>query len=1068
MKRTLEAIAVLLLVTCGLVALRAQVTTATVTGIVTDATGAVVPGATVTLKNVENNVVRQDTSGADGSFHFQFVVVGRYDLTVSHAGFETEKMTAIQLNTAATVDLPIHLSVAQQTETVQVSGSDVAEIQTVTSDQESTLAASRLNTLPVEHQDWTTLLQLDTATIKPLSTTTASSTSPQGSGLNVNGLASVGYNLTVDGTNATSNPEFTAFNFYQGPNVVNTVNNDAIEEVGFTKGIAPATVGNTLSSNINIVTKSGTDQYHGSLYEINEVALYDARNQFLTTRRGRTFNEFGGSIGGYIRKDKLFGFGSYEGARLAAQSPVSGTVMTPYFFGQEAGVPCYVPSTTTPCYNTVFAPVFAVVPTIAQPTNTTQLTGSYSGAGAQREKDGNGVARFDYYLNPRNQIAVRYIRSRPYELIPAVIAINPQVYSGHMDAVNATHTYLGDRWTNNFRFGFNELKLNRINDGFWSGLPTLSYAGFSTGGVGAFYQHGNVMSYEDTAVYSIGKHTLQVGGILERVLGARFKFTTATISYSTAAQMAANTPQSVFDTPNSFPSGTPLFAWTTWNYGGYVQDDYRATPNLTLNLGIRYDYYTVPKEVQGRVFNRDINPTTPSLGWGFGAFRPANSMFNATYTNFQPRVGFAWVPPIDSKSVVRGGFGMFAVNHTLYGGPVDTYGLPGGIPMNFTISGSQLTTAATDGLGLAYPVAGSLSAYQTEIAGLQSAGVLSTNLAFENVAGYFPDPTSIQYFLGIERTFPYQLAAKVHLINTRGLHMNQFETRNLPDRVTDVAPVANFSSFYQFQAGDRSNFNGLETELTKNLQHGVELAANYTWSKALSYGDADILQPVEVQDNNNPAGDYGPAPFDIRQRFVLSGTWRLPKNLWLATNNRTVATLLGGWEFGGIFTGQTGLPINITDSASSYPADRPNWGSGPRYVSGYRTFGNGQTHQYLNPCQPTGNCTNAPQDAGNSAFPIGAFGPANALLTPGNLQRYSVYAPGYEDLDLSVKKLFAFTEKANFQLRMDAFDALNHTNLTGVVATINSGNFGQLTASTPSGSILTGARQVQIGGRLEF
>lgn len=1045
MKKIFQWIVVVLLGT-GATFMHAQVTTATVSGTVTDPAGAVVPGATLNLKNVDNDVTRTETSAADGSFHFQFVVVGRYELTISHPGFKTEAMTGLELNTSESTNLSVHLEIARQTETVQVNGSDLAEIQTVTSDQESTLPSVSLNTLPVQHQDWTTMLQLSTATIKPVSASTVASTSPQGSGLNVNGLASVGYNLTVDGTNATSNPEFTAFNFYQGPNIVNTVNNDSIGEVGFTKGIAPATVGNTLSSNINIVTKSGTDHFHGSLYEINETALYDARNQFLTTRRGKTFNEYGGSIGGPVLKNKLFFFGSYTGAREAVQTPVSGTVPTPYL---ESISP------------SIYTPIYSVFPTIAQPSNNpTALTATYLGAGSEPQKDGNGLARLDYYFNPRNQFAVRYIRARPYESIPAVVISNPQIYDGHMDNLNATYTYIGNRWTNNARYGFNNLKLNRINEAYFAGLPTLSYAGFTTGGVGAFFQHGNVTSYEDAVVYTLNKHTLQFGAIMERVFAARYKYTTATISYSTAAQFNNNTPQSVLDSPNSLPAGTPLFGWTTWNYGGYAQDDYRATPNLTLNLGLRYDYYTVPKELDGRVFNRGISTTDPSLGWGFGAFRPANSMYDATYTNIQPRIGFAWVPRFDAKTVVRGGFGMFSVNHTIYGGPVDTYGLPPGEPLNFTLSGATLTNATAAGLALNYPVAGSYSAYANELSALQSAGVLGTNIAFENVAGYFPDPSSVQYFLGIERELPYGLAAKIHYIGTRGIHLNQFETRNLPDRTTGVVPVSNFGTFYQFQAGDRSNFNGLETELTKQLRHGVQLAANYTWSKVLSYGDADLLQPTEVQDNNNPAGDYGPAPFDVRQRFVLDGIWRVPLNEWLHANGHAATALLGGWEFGGIFTGQTGLPVNITDSASSYPADRPNWGSGPMFVSGYRKFGAGYLHQYLNPCQPTGACPNASQYADNSAFPIVPFGPANAELTPGTLQRYGVYTPGYKDLDLSLKKIFAFTEKANCQLRMDAFDALNHTNLTGLIATVNSGNFGQLTQAT--------ARTVQIGGRIEF
>jgi len=553
----------------------AQVTTATLSGTVIDAAGAIVPDATVTLKNIDANVVRTAKSGLDGAYHFEFIVVGRYDLTVSHAGFKTETLTGIQLSAGESRDLPVHLSVQSVSETVEVNASAVAQIQTVNSDQESVLPAADLNTLPVMHQDWTTTLQLDTATIKPLSTTTAASTSPQGSGLNVNGLASVGYNLTVDGTNATSNPEFTAFNFYQGPNIVNTVNNDAIGEVGLTKGIAPATIGNTLSSNINLVTKSGTNQYHGSLFEINETTNYDARNQFLTTRRGKVFNEFGGSVGGYIFKNKLFGFGSYTGARLSAQAPVSGTVLTPYFFSSTCQVALPPPSTATiPCYNAVYAPLFALVPTIAQPSNPTALTGTYSGAGANTEKDGNGVVRFDYYINPKNQMAVRYIRARPQELIPNYIPTAAETYSGHTDAVNANYTHMGTAWTSNTRFGFNQLKLTRIQEGIHENLPVLTYDGFSSQGGTTFPQHGNFMSFEEALVYIHGKHTLQVGGIVERQFASRFKFATATLTYTNALDFAQNNPDSVLDSVISMPAANSSAAAnhtrdcrSRWRYG---------------------------------------------------------------------------------------------------------------------------------------------------------------------------------------------------------------------------------------------------------------------------------------------------------------------------------------------------------------------------------------------------------------------------------------------------------------------------------------------------------------------
>jgi hypothetical protein len=1073
MKRIIPAIAFLLFLGGCFVSVHAQVTTATVTGTVMDTTGAVVPGATVALKNTDNNVVRQTTSGADGEFHFEYVVVGRYQLTVTHAGFKTETMTTLTLNTEQTLDVPIHLSIAQLSETVQVNGSDVELLQTVTSDQEQVLPAADLNTLPVQHQDWTTTLPLDTATIKPLATTTAASTSPQGSGLNVNGLASVGYNLTVDGTNATSNPEFTAFNFYQGPNIVNTVNNDAIAEVSLTKGIAPATIGNTLSSNINLITKSGTNTYHGSLYEINETADYDARTQFATVKPGRVFNEYGGSVGGYILKDKLFGFGSYTGGRLSQRESVSGTVLTPYFFSSSCTVTdtYTTPSTTIPCYNPVYAPLFALVPTIPQPaSSSTALVGTYQGVGANVEKDGNGVARFDYYFNPKNQMYGRYIRSRPYELIPNYIPTAGETYSGHMDAFNANYSHFGNRWTANTRFGFNHLKLSRIQDGIYENLPVLTYDGFSSQGGTTFPQHGSIMSIEEGVDYILGKHTIQIGGIAQKTFASRFKFATATLTYSDALDFAVNEPNSVLDSVVSMPAGYVEFGWTTWEMGGYVQDDYRVNSNLTLNLGLRYDYYTVPQEIQGRVYNRGIDPNNPQYGYGFGAFRPSNSMYDATYSDFQPRLGFAYVAPFDPKFVIRGGAGRYAVNHTIYGGPVDTYGLPasdGSVePLNFTVNQAQ-----AESVGLNYPVNGAL--YTQDLQALRTSGALGTNIAFENVAGYFPDPTSLQYFLGAERQLPWGLVAKVELIDTRGTHLNFFETQNLPNRTTNVAPEPTFGTFYQFQAGDRSNFNGLETQLTKTMQHGFEIGGTYTWSKALSRGDADMLQPTEVQDNANPQNDYGPAPFDNRSRTAINGIWRLPLTQWTHTQGYVAREILGGWELGGIFTGQTGLPINVTNSGSSYPADRPNWAPGPKYVPGYRKFGAGLVHQYLNPC--IGNvaslsaaCTNyAPQDETSPAYNFIANGPAKAQTVPGNLQRYSQYAPGYQDLDLSLKKVFTLGEQRSFQLRMDTFDSFNHTNLTGVVATVNSSNFGQLTTSTPGG-LSSGARQIQIGGRLEF
>ena len=263
-----------LLVLCTLTSLNAQVNTATVSGTVTDSTGAVIPGATVNLENPLTGLTRIETSDASGRFTFPFVPIGTYSLKSEHAGFQSATVVDVQVVASMSLDLSVKMMLGTVQSSVAVNGNEEG-LQTTTSLQRSTLSEAQLNQLPVAHQNWVNLLALDPS---------VSLQGAIGSGIIINGLPPSGYNVTVDGTNATSDPEFNAYNVYGAPNIINTVGNDAIAEVSMVKGIAPATIGGTMSGNINIVTKSGTNRFHGSAYEINEVSIYDARNQFLTSR----------------------------------------------------------------------------------------------------------------------------------------------------------------------------------------------------------------------------------------------------------------------------------------------------------------------------------------------------------------------------------------------------------------------------------------------------------------------------------------------------------------------------------------------------------------------------------------------------------------------------------------------------------------------------------------------------------------------------------------------------------------------------------------------------------------
>lgn len=998
----------LLLLLCFLTSAecRGQVSTANLTGSVSDSTGAVIPGAKVTLTNNSTHVAKQTESNASGLYTFDYVPVGSYSVTATGAGFGTQTQT-LQLVAAETGRADFVLAVASTNQTVQVTAEN-AILNTTTASQNTTLNSLAVNHLPVQHQDWTSILQLG-----PGLSTTVVSNGQAGASLTINGLPPAGFNLTVDGTNATSDPEEPAFGYYQGPNIINTINNDAIAEVSVVKGIAPASIGGTMSGNVNIITRSGGAEYHGSLYEINDVSAYDARNQFIPTKRRSTFNEYGGSVGGPILPKTLFFFGSYEGARLSSHAAITGNVPTPYL---ENLAPQY-------------ANVYKAYPVVSQPVgDPTALTTQFFGSGSLRQNDGNGMARLDYNLNPTNTISARYIRSRPDKLSPNITLINPRYTTGHTDGVNAIYTHMAQNWTSLSRFGYNRIRLDRLDEGFAGDLEEVIYNGIDSLGAENFSKAGDFYSGEQDIALMRGKHSLEFGGILLRQDAGRTDYNTAQLKYSTLSEFENNTPSSVQITFDLSP-----FNLYTYQIGGFVQDDYRMRSNLTLNLGLRYDYYTVPRENHNRVFNRGTDPNDPALGPGYGPYRPVDSMYNADYRNWQPRLGFNWNVGKHKGTVVRGGFGMFVSPHPIFGGPIDMVQNSATQPFRITLNQKQVA-----GAGLSYPLP--RSSYDAVLANLQSSGVISSSFANATINPDFPNPYSLQWMAGVQQTITPTFGFEIDYVGNHALFLNMTEQRNLPDRVTGVSPDPNFSEFRYYYGGDSSKYDGLQVIFTKALKHGFSLGGSYVWSKALSYGQANLLLQNAPQDNSNIKAEYGLAPFDVRDKFVANGTWTIPFNEWTHTDSRGAKLLLGGWQLAGIFTGQTGLPANITDNNSSYPSDRPDATGANMYLPDYQG-----THRYLNP----------------AAFAAVPLSPASgAQIRGGYLRRDAAIQPGIVNLDASLGKAFHITESTQFELKADAFNALNHTNLSGLVTNTTSSSFGQLTSAT--------ARTMQITGRFTF
>lgn len=993
---------------------RAQSTTGTITGTVADSGNAVVVSAQLTLTNTLTGLVKTTVTNGTGQYVFDFIPVGRYSLQVAEQGFNPERRENIDIAAAQSIQINFTLRVASASQSISVTSQDPL-VSVGTADLRTEVSSTQINELPVAHQDWTTLLQTASGVAQ---SNNGSAGSEAGSGIVINGLPATGYNLTVDGTNATQDAEHPSFGFSEAPNVINTVNNDAIQEISMVRGIAPASVSGTMAGNINIITKGGSNTFHGDAFELNEVSLYDARNQFEDTRPRTTFNMFGGSISGPVLPNKLFFFGSYTAVRLNAFTDISDDVPTPYLLSLSP---------------TVYLPTLAYYPKVSQPADDpTAETIRLHATGSTGRDDSNGVARMDYNLSGNNQFTVRYTRGRPDYTNPTIISINPRTYEDRSDAYNASWIHSASHWTSNARFGYNRIRTSRVDQGFGDDLEGLKLSPFNTNGAEFSLGDGSVWTAEDGIAWTFGRHTLQFGGIFQKLNAGRTDLNTTDFKYSSLSDYENNIPSSVEITFDLLP-----FNIYEYQFGGYVQDDYRILPNLTFNLGVRYDYFTVPREDSGRFFNRGIDPANPQLGPGFGPYRPANSLYEANYFNVQPRVGFSWSPYAAGKTVLRGGIGVFTNPHELYGEAINEVQTNAETPFRITLNRQQAIDA-----NVHFPLP--RADYNEILTQLQQTGVATSDFANSAVAAKYPNPYSIQYTLGVSQGLPWQTVLDIAYVGNRGLHENITAVENLPDRLTGIAPVPTFSQFNYYYAGDSSNYNALQVELKKRITNGLSFSAAYTWSRSMAFEYAGLLKESSPQDNNNIRADYGPTDYDTRSYFVLNGVWEMPWMRLARMHGYLAQELLGGWQVSGVFIGNTGSPTNIGDGNSSYPNDRPDYVPGIDPYTGHHTLAN---PQYLNP-------------AAYSLAELPIIEASAAQIRPGTLGKNTVYQPGSAVLNASLTKGFRFTERVQMKLHMDAFNALNHTNLGDLETDVTSGSFGTLNSAT--------ARTVQIGGKVNF
>jgi hypothetical protein len=752
---------------------------------------------------------------------------------------------------------------------------------------------------------------------------------------------------------------------------------------------------------VNLVTRSGTNQFHGSLFENNQTENYAARNQFLATKVPLVFNQFGGSLGGPIVRNKLFFFGVYEGYREKAFRATNGNAPTQEFRQRAlAAVPEY-------------KPFFELFPLPNTPVAPGAITGFYQGSGSSSAQDNHAIVRGDYHITSSNLLSARYTRGRPSRRDPR-FTVNFRDFIGLTETGTLSFTHIQSSWSNEFRFGYNQNDVSRIDNIYTLAVPGIGgNIGFGDTGE-TLFKGGSTRTFEDVIAMTKGRHSLKFGGLYLRRYNGRDNVEQPDIRYATVDEFLANRPLQAQVT-----YGVRPFEISNFGLGAFIQDDFRFSRRFMLNMGVRYDYIGVPNERDGRLFTR-------GEPFGFGPLRPADSIYNADFNNFSPRVGFAWTVDQGGKTVIRGGAGVFVNPHNIFGGPVETVRNAIDEPSRFIFVRTDI-----DRLGLKYPI--------TNEGTLQYVKDPNAPWSQTAIAPDFPNPYSLQWNISVQREIGAGLAVETAYVASRGVKLNMVRDYNQVDRITGARNPA-FSQFRYYDTSESSRYHSWQSSVRKRFAQDFLVNVHYTFANNLSYQDGDLLLPDQrPQDNNNLRAERGPTPFDVRHRFVSDFLYELPFLRLSGSQGRAARLGLAGWQFSGVLNARSGLPFNVTQP-TSIPGSRPDYIGGAAINENYR-----DTLQYLNP-------------AAFTRVPVVAA--SGATARPGSIGRNALRNPGAWTLDLALAKALDFTERWRLQFRVEMFNSLNHTNLSGLSSNITAGNFGRLTSAS--------SRAVQLNARLSF
>ena len=998
-KRVLGSCLIPLLV---LLAAHAQVDRAGMNGTVTDSAGEPIPGVNIVAVQPSTGLKRTATSSAEGTYDIPQLPVGTYSVTFTQGGFAPFTIDNVLQTVGLTRTLNATLKVVGIVQTVQVSG-DMTPLDETSAAVGERIDRNQVQNLPLNGRNWATLTALVPGGIDS-----------GGSNQRTIRFADRGLddnNFTYDGVDATN-----ILNQAQQPYVRLAIPTESIQEFRVQSMLFTAENGSTPGGQMAVTSNSGTNQFHGTVFDYLRNDVFDARNPFdylnpTYAKPPFRLNQFGGAIGGPIVRNKTFFYVTYEGIRQSLGQTLIGTVPTDAFRAQVA------------------AESPALIPVLnAYPKGQTNLTGQvaqYTAEGSQIDNENSGMLRLDQIFT---QKTTAYLRFNVDAAITTVPLGSSGLYLGDLQqstsrpvngALEVLHIF-SNNWVNEAKFGFNRSTADRTNVSTLGSPYSVAVPGFTKlntnqTNIGV----GNTFGWIDNVTWVHGKHTVKFGGEVRQVQLNQGNTANGTITYSSLANFAANLVNTA-----TYASELPVNGLRKTQFFAYIQDEYKVTPALTLNLGLRYQFFNRFYESQNRAIPFDFATCGPH---GFCGARAEFSRPNVL--DFDPRVAAAWAPSaLGGKTVFRAGVGTYHGD-----GQLDDQNLPiANEVARYSLSSKTIPN-------LSYPIDPFLPL---------TPGIVSPRDMYR----LRNDMYVTAWGVSVQQQLARNLVGTVSYAGSAGTYLLTTSYINLIDPATGQRQHPNFGQVEYRGNNNSSSFNAFQAAVQRNFARGFSLSANYQWSHeidngSLGGGEADFPQNPLCMPCERASGDY-----DARHVFHANAIYYLPfgtGQTYLA-NPGFVNAIVGGWVLTTIISGRSGIPVNILvdRTASSVPTgDTVN--QRPDLVPGVALLpppGSSPTF-WINP----------------AAFVAPVAG------TEGDAPRNVLRGPGIWQTDVGVQKQMPLTERTQLLFRVEAFNLFNRAQYGQPQNDITSLTFGHILNTVNTGPVGTGTpRQLQFMLRLVF